>query len=102
MLDALVDHDVRLGDLALSGGTTLPNVVARVTLYGTPRDGGANVVFAPHALTGSSRVLEWWDGLAGPGRLFDPDRWWESRDGARVAMEELQRLLMDIARHPMS
>ncbi len=74
MLEALIDHDVELGDVALGNGI-VPNVVQRVTLYGRPRDGGANVVFAPHALTGSSRVAEWWRGLVGPGALFDPDRW---------------------------
>ena len=74
MLEALVDRDVELGDVALRGGI-VPNVVQRVTMYGQPRDDGANVVFAPHALTGSSRVAEWWGGLVGPGRLFDPTRW---------------------------
>jgi homoserine O-acetyltransferase len=75
VLDSLVDHDVRLGDVALSGGTTLPEVTARVTIYGTPQADGANIVFAPHALTGSSRVAEWWGGLVGPGALFDTARW---------------------------
>ena len=74
MLEALVERDVELGDVALGNGT-LPNVVQRVTIYGRPREGGANVVFAPHALTGSSRVAEWWSGLVGAGKLFDPDRW---------------------------
>ncbi len=53
----------------------LPDVVARVTIYGQPRDDGSNVVFAPHALTGSSRVAEWWGGLVGPGGVFDTARW---------------------------
>ena len=75
MLESVVDHDVALGDVTLAGGTTLPDVVARVTVYGQPRDGGANVVFAPHALTGSSRIAEWWGGLIGPGALFDTERW---------------------------
>jgi len=34
--------------------------------------------------------------------LFDPDRWWESRDGTRIEIEELQKLLLDIMRHPLS
>jgi len=28
-------------------------------------------VLVTHALTGSSRVLDWWSGLAGPGKLLD-------------------------------
>lgn len=75
MLDSVIDHDVRVGDVLLSSGTTLPDVTSRVTVYGQPRDGGANVVFAPHALTGSSRIAEWWGGLMGDGALFDTARW---------------------------
>lgn len=33
---------------------------------------------------------------------FDPDRWWETRDGTRTAIVELQKLLLDIALHPLS
>jgi homoserine O-acetyltransferase len=49
----------------------LQDVVQRVTLYGEPRPDNANVVLVTHALTGSSRVLDWWGGLAGPGKLVD-------------------------------
>jgi homoserine O-acetyltransferase len=75
LLAAVVDHDVALGDVTLAGGSTLPDVVARVTLYGQPSADGSNVVFAPHALTGSSRIADWWGGLVGPGALFDTARW---------------------------
>jgi hypothetical protein len=33
---------------------------------------------------------------------FDPDRWWTSRQGIRIAVVELQKLLLDLARHPFS
>jgi len=33
---------------------------------------------------------------------FDPDRWWQSRNGVRTGIAELQKLLFDIARHPFS
>lgn len=33
---------------------------------------------------------------------FDPDRWWETRAGIRTEIEELEKLLLDIGRHPMS
>jgi hypothetical protein len=33
---------------------------------------------------------------------FDPDRWWESQSGVRVAIEELEKLLLDVVRHPIS
>jgi uncharacterized SAM-binding protein YcdF (DUF218 family) len=33
---------------------------------------------------------------------FDPDRWWETRDGVRTEIIELQKLLLDVLLHPMS
>ncbi len=33
---------------------------------------------------------------------FDPDRWWETRDGIRTAIIELQKLLLDFVLHPTS
>jgi hypothetical protein len=33
---------------------------------------------------------------------FDPDRWWETRGGIRTEIVELQKLLFDIVRHPLS
>jgi hypothetical protein len=33
---------------------------------------------------------------------FDPDRWWETRDGVRTEIFELQKLLLDVVLHPMS
>jgi hypothetical protein len=33
---------------------------------------------------------------------FDPDRWWESRTGVRTEIFELQKLLFDFLRHPLS
>jgi hypothetical protein len=32
---------------------------------------------------------------------FDPERWWESRTGIRIGIIELQKLVFDIALHPM-
>jgi homoserine O-acetyltransferase len=49
--------------------------VQRVTRYGEPNADGSNVVLVPHALTGSSRVAEWWSGLVGPGMRYDPAAW---------------------------
>jgi uncharacterized SAM-binding protein YcdF (DUF218 family) len=33
---------------------------------------------------------------------FDPDRWWETRDGVRTEIIELQKLVLDVVLHPMS
>ena len=31
---------------------------------------------------------------------FDPDRWWQSRDGIRTQIVELQKLVLDVMSHP--
>jgi hypothetical protein len=33
---------------------------------------------------------------------FDPDRWWETRDGVRAEIVELQKLVLDITLHPIT
>ena len=33
---------------------------------------------------------------------FDADSWWQSRDGTRTGIIELQKLLLDLALHPVS
>jgi hypothetical protein len=33
---------------------------------------------------------------------FDPDRWWETRDGIRTEIVEIQKLLLDAILHPLS
>jgi homoserine O-acetyltransferase len=65
------ERDVDVGPFVLASGETLPDVVQRVSVYGEPRPDLANLVLVNHALTGTSRVLEWWGGLAGPGKLLD-------------------------------
>ena len=66
------DIDVAIGPLDLDGGERLPAVVQRVTTYGDPRN---PAVLVAHALTGSSRVAEWWPVVAGNGGVFDPREW---------------------------
>lgn len=50
----------------------MEDVELRVTTYGDP---GSPAVLVPHALTGSSRVHEWWGELVGTGKVLDPERW---------------------------
>jgi len=33
---------------------------------------------------------------------FDPDGWWETHDGLRIGIVELEKLLLDVIRHPLS
>jgi hypothetical protein len=34
--------------------------------------------------------------------IFDPDRWWETRDGVRSEIVELQKLVLEVVLHPLS
>lgn len=69
----MTEHDVRIGALQLDGGELLPAVTQRVTIYGS--DDAARSVLVCHALTGSSRVAEWWPAIVAPDGLFDPREW---------------------------
>jgi homoserine O-acetyltransferase len=78
----LFDH----APLALElGGRSGPVTVAYET-WGERDADGSNGVLVEHALTGDSHVAGgaetghpapgWWDGLIGPGRAIDTNRWW--------------------------
>jgi homoserine O-acetyltransferase len=68
------ERDVAIGRLQLDCGVALDGVVQRVSIYGEPKTDGSNVVLVAHALTGSSRVADWWGGVVGESRLLDPRR----------------------------
>ena len=75
---------IRLTDLALEAGGTLPEVVVSFQTWGTLSPEADNAVLVEHALTGDSHVVGdagpnqptpgWWPELIGPGRPLDTDR----------------------------
>jgi homoserine O-acetyltransferase len=69
----LHERNVDIGPFAFADGSRLESVQQRITTYGDPR---SPAVLVPHALTGSSRIHEWWGQLAGEGKLLDPARWY--------------------------
>lgn len=74
-----------LGDLPLERGGVLPGLRMAYETWGELSPTGDNAVLVLHALTGDSHVIGepgeghptggWWDGLIGPGRPVDTDRW---------------------------
>jgi homoserine O-acetyltransferase len=56
----------------LESGRTLQRIHLAYTLHGTLNEAKDNVIWIFHALTANSDPLEWWPGLIGEGRLFDP------------------------------
>ncbi|SDF74160.1 homoserine O-acetyltransferase [Blastococcus aurantiacus] len=71
--------------LPLDRGGELPDVRIAYETWGTLAADGGNAVLVEHALTGDSHVVGpagpghptagWWEGLVGPGRPLDTDRW---------------------------
>jgi homoserine O-acetyltransferase len=76
---------VDIGALDLETGGSLPSVRVAYETWGTLNAERDNAILVEHALTGDSHVAGpsgpghptpgWWDGLIGPGRPLDTDRW---------------------------
>jgi homoserine O-acetyltransferase len=57
----------------LESGKYLPELQLLYTTYGKLNDDKSNVIWVCHAFSGNSDFTEWWSGLFGAGRLFDPE-----------------------------
>ncbi|WP_295701551.1 homoserine O-acetyltransferase [Lapillicoccus sp.] len=74
-----------VGDLELERGGVLPGIRVSYETWGRLSPSADNAVLVEHALTGDSHVVGpagpghaspgWWDGLIGPGKALDTDRW---------------------------
>jgi len=60
--------------LTLESGYVLPKYHLAYSTYGKLNEAKDNVVWVFHALTANSEPLEWWPGLVGKGKLFDPEK----------------------------
>ena len=58
--------------LILESGKVFPKYHLAYTTYGKLNAQKDNVVWIFHALTANSDPAEWWPGLVGDGKLFDP------------------------------
>lgn len=58
----------------LESGTSLPGFRLAYTTRGTLNADQSNVVWICHALTGNADAGDWWGGMVGPGKYFDPAR----------------------------
>lgn len=59
----------------LESGTVLPSYHIAYTSWGKLNVSKDNVVWIFHALTANSNPVEWWEGLVGYGKLFDPSKY---------------------------
>jgi len=63
------------GPFTLESGITIPGFHLAYTTLGEMNGDRSNVVWIFHALTANSNPAEWWTGLVGEGKLFDPARY---------------------------
>ncbi|MDX1665837.1 MAG: homoserine O-acetyltransferase [Saprospiraceae bacterium] len=59
----------------LESGRQLPQLEVAYHTFGRLNERRDNVVWICHALTGSSDAADWWSGLVGEGKVFDPDEY---------------------------
>jgi homoserine O-acetyltransferase len=59
-------------ELVLESGKIISGYHLAYTTHGYLNESGDNVVWVFHALTANSDPAEWWPGLVGEGKLFDP------------------------------
>ncbi len=59
----------------LESGASLNELKIAYTTYGKLSPRQDNVVWVCHALTANSEAEEWWPGLVGKGKLFDPEHY---------------------------
>ncbi|EXF25685.1 homoserine acetyltransferase [Nesterenkonia sp. AN1] len=72
-----------VGAYTFEAGGRLPDVTLAYETWGTLNEDGSNAILVAHALTGDSHVaataadpsIGWWEGLLGPGRPIDTERW---------------------------
>ncbi|MVM39067.1 homoserine O-acetyltransferase [Spirosoma sp. HMF3257] len=57
----------------LESGERLPGFRLAYTTRGTLNEDRSNVVWVCHALTGNADAGDWWGGMVGPGKYFDPE-----------------------------
>ncbi|CCH55272.1 homoserine O-acetyltransferase [Fibrisoma limi BUZ 3] len=59
----------------LESGEALPGFRLAYTTQGTRNADGSNVVWICHALTGNADPVDWWGGMVGPGKFYDPEHY---------------------------
>jgi homoserine O-acetyltransferase len=63
------------GAFELESGESIQDAHIAYEIFGSPNDDNSNVVFVGHALTGNTKVTEWWGGLIGEGKLIDTNKY---------------------------
>ncbi|MGH2642496.1 MAG: homoserine O-acetyltransferase MetX [Chitinophagaceae bacterium] len=59
----------------LESGKTLSSLQIGYHTYGQLNESGDNVIWICHALTANSNVADWWSGLTGEGKVWNPENY---------------------------
>ena len=71
-----MEHKIKIEtEFKLESGETLPELELVYHTYGTINSERNNVIWICHALTANSDAADWWDGLVGEGKLYDPSKY---------------------------
>lgn len=62
------------GKLILESGEQLEDLSIAYTTYGKMAVDGSNVIWICHALTANADPSDWWPGLVGEGRFYNPEK----------------------------
>lgn len=60
---------------SLESGNQIEKLRIGFNIYGKLNPQKDNVIWVCHALTANSDVLDWWDGVFGKGKQFDPEKY---------------------------
>ncbi|GMQ23875.1 homoserine O-acetyltransferase [Algoriphagus sp. oki45] len=72
----MIDHTFHSDEpLVLESGQVFQSYDLAYTTYGQLNENKTNVIWVVHALTGNSHAAEWWEGLIGEGKFFDPSEY---------------------------
>ena len=66
---------IKIGDLLLENGETLPDITIAYQSWGTLNADKSNAILVNHAMTCWSDVPGWWPQMVGPGLPFDTDKY---------------------------
>lgn len=66
---------IKLGDLLLENGETLPDITIAYQSWGELNADKSNAILVNHAMTGWSDIPGWWPQMVGPGLPFDTDKY---------------------------
>ena len=71
---AAIEGNFRIDTLPLECGQILKQVNIRYHILGDIGRNADKVVWICHAFTANSNPAEWWPGIVGEGKYFDPDK----------------------------